>query len=815
MEDSQDLDAQKFLAIVSKYDLIQHVQFATHQAQGTLDLVLTRSNVLDRLVISDVTVNEAWTLSDHSFLNFSCDFAVSKNSQRIQVKSRKIKEIDIQAFKGDIMDSDICNQSKYKNCNVALQIYNSELQRILDKHAPEIEFSVNPDQSDWVDTKCQDARRKRRKAERVYKRLKTQEAKDDFKKARKHADVVLTTTHTSYYRKQLQNCEDKKQAYSIVSNLMDRQVAKTLCPTEKPPDVVADELQKYFQEKVHKIYNDIENMSEKHSTCKNETSCPKMPDVLWNEFERVSEDQIKEIIKSLNKKECESDPIPVKVLMECIQEVAPIITFIVNDSLSKGVFPTALKDAVVRPVIKNTSGDVNDYKNYRPISNLPFMSKVIEKTVQLQLVNHLESNNLHASHQSGYRANHSCETATMSIYNDLLCVSDMKNKVVLLLLDLSAAFDTVCHSTLLSKLESKFGVSGLTLNWFSSYLNDRSFSVKIGKSKSNKCHIRIGVPQGSILGPILFILYTKELEAIAQKYGFSVHLYADDTQLYIEFNPLFEDMAVLEDRISKCFNEIKVWMTANRLKLNADKTESLIVQSRNNFSSGAVDKLKVGHLEELSPSPVVKSLGVLFDAYLTFEDHINQVVQSCYTHLRNLQVIGSKLDFPLKRQLVHCLIFSKLDYCNGLLYGLPDYLLKKLQRVQNSCVRFLYGSKAIGRFDSVSPFLKDAHFLPVTYRIDFKVALTVFKCINNIAPLYLSRYLKVKQQPLKILRNDSDYFLLEKPPLPRLKRTERALSFCGPAVWNSLPYSLRTCNDIVNFKKGLKTYLFSQAFADY
>ena len=132
--------------------------------------------------------------------------------------------------------------------------------------------------------------------------------------------------------------------------------------------------------------------------------------------------------------------------------------------------------------------------------------------------------------------------------------------------------------------------------------------------------------------------------------------------------------------------------------------------------------------------------------YLTFEKQVDMIVKTCNIHLRNLRVIGSKLGYDLKRQLIHCLIFSKLDYCNGLLFGFPECLISKLQKVQNSCVRFLFGSKEIHRWDRVSPFLKQAHFLPICRRIEYKIALTVFKCLNNIAPCYVSNLITPQMQ---------------------------------------------------------------------
>ena len=517
-------------------------------------------------------------------------------------------------------------------------------------------------------------------------------------------------------------------------------------------ETTATDMGTFFQRKVENIYSDIETKIAARNLDLTATEhLSQFGGIPLTEFKTITESDLKEVITSLNNKDSPLDPIPIKLFNKCLNELTPMLLYIVNKSLSSGVFPSQLKSATVRPVIKDENGDTNDYKNYRPISNLAFLSKILEKCVLKQLSHHLDTNNLHAEHQSGYRPNHSCETATLAVYNDLLCISVTKKQVVLLLLDLSAAFDTINHTTLLRKLRVQFGINSTVLNWFNSYLDSRSFTVKIGDSKSTSFFLRIGVPQGSILGPILFILYIKDLEDIARKHGFSIHLYADDSQLYLEFNPLIDSVNDFKDRILTCLSEIKDWMMCNHLKLNAEKTELLFLKQRYGIDINNLDLITSDSGEPITPSTVVKSLGVYIDNSLTFEDQVNAIVKGCNINLRNLYMIGSKLSFDLKKQLIHSLIHSKLDYCNGLLFGLPQSIIQKLQHVQNAAVKFLFGYHSKSWVHATT-LLEKAHFLPVHHRIFYKIALMTYKCINNIAPAYLANNLTLKPQPLKLLR---------------------------------------------------------------
>ena len=358
----------------------------------------------------------------------------------------------------------------------------------------------------------------------------------------------------------------------------------------------------------------------------------------------MSEVEIDKIIKQSPSKSCDLDPLPTSLLKENMSSILPLITEIVNDSLSSGHVPEEFKVAHVTPLLKNTSLDKNVLKNYRPVSNLPFVSKVLERVVAKQLQNYLTVNNLHEPQQSAYRKHHSTETAPLCVQNDIVQAIDGKKSVILVLLDLSAAFDTIDHSVLLHRLQHDLGITGTALKWLDSYLSDRTQTVKISDSFSTKQKLLFGV---------LFSLYSSPVAKIARKYGLCVQLYADDTQLYLSFTPCEWGDAL--ERVEECVKEIKAWMLANKLQLNGDKTQIVLV-SAPRANSGVSDLVHVqidGHPIPFSTS--VKNLGEIFDKQLNMEAHVKSLCRSCMFHLRNIsnirRLLSHKTTCPVLLQL--------------------------------------------------------------------------------------------------------------------------------------------------------------------
>ena len=501
---------------------------------------------------------------------------------------------------------------------------------------------------------------------------------------------------------------------------------------------------------------------------------------------------------------CELDPVPTWLLKLCSEDLLPIITHVINLSLSQSVVPGDIKEALLAPLLKKASLDHEVLKHFRPVSNLAFIGKMIEKVVAVQFKDHLIRNKLQELMQSAYRKGHSTETALLRVQNDILQAIDNNKIIMLVLLDLSAAFDTIDHALLLSRLEHRFGVKSKALAWFKSYLSERKQFVTINGVRSSPRNLKYGVPQGSVMGPILFTCYTAPLGEIIERHGLCRHFYADDTQLYIAVKP-GSDLVIEEavTRIQNCISDIAEWMATNFMKLNDGKTEVMVFGAANKIRPQVNVNIRD---QDIQPSKSVRNLGVVYDPGLLMDKHITMVSRAANMHIRNIGSIRRYLSPEAAKVLVHSLVISRLDYGNVLLYGLPQTQLSRLQRIQNKAARVITRTP---RRDHITPVLYDLHWLPVVWRIKFKVALYAYRCLNELAPMYLQD-LVTQYHPTRNLRSEQQNLLTM--PKARTVYGHRAFSVAAPFVWNSLPIDLRLAPSLTMFKKNLKTYIFREAY---
>ena len=303
--------------------------------------------------------------------------------------------------------------------------------------------------------------------------------------------------------------------------------------------------------KIFKIKQRLQTISSGNTRFFSHLDNPKLTCCL-DEFTYTTTEELSDILKKTKLKSCVLDPIPAKVLSSHIDVILPIVTDIVNSSLETSHVPSSFKKAALYPTLKKSVTDYEEFSNFRPISNLKFISKMTEKVVSLRLLHYLRSNGPEELYQSAYKQFHSCETALIRVQNDILREIDGNSGLILLLLDLSAAFDTVDHTILLQRMHSKFGIKGDALNWFRSYLSDRSQTVYVNGATSDSYDVFCGVPQGSVLGPILYLIYTSPIGDILRSHGMKFHLYADDTQIYVSFNSQSQPPSLNEQAAAHC-----------------------------------------------------------------------------------------------------------------------------------------------------------------------------------------------------------------------------------------------------------------------
>ena len=508
-------------------------------------------------------------------------------------------------------------------------------------------------------------------------------------------------------------------------------------------------------------------------------------------------------------KSCHLDPIPTWLVKDCLDILLPFMTKIVNLSLDTSTMPDSYKFASLYPLIKSLLMDSEILKHFRPVSNLQYISKIIEKVVDIQLVEYMEDNDLYEAMQSAYRKFFSTETALLRVTSDVFSGIDNGEAGAILLIDMSAAFDTVHHGIMLSRLNEYLGIQGKALQWFESYLTNRKQAVHINGVTSEYHDLKFGVPQGSVLGPKLFSIYILPVGAIFRKYGLRFMIYADDKSIYLIFKPTHECANVTRAQLEACIKEVRVWFAINFLMCNPDKTEFLVVGSRFREEPPLYELSIAGDI--ISKSSTVKTLGVLFDHWMTLEPNVDKVVKECFFHLYQISSVRRKLTSDSAKILVQAYVISRLDYCNSLFIGLPKYLLMKLQSVQNAAARVVSGAY---KFDHITPILQSLHWLKIAQRTQYKVSLITFKALNGTAPSYIRELLvPVDERRTRQLRSSHQKLLVTNKTKTK-NYGDRAYCNAAPSIWNSLPDNLRKANSVSSFKSGLKTHLFKECYSN-
>ena len=473
---------------------------------------------------------------------------------------------------------------------------------------------------------------------------------------------------------------------------------------------------------------------------------------------------------------------PIKIFKSLKNYLAPPLTKLVNLSIQNSVFPSILKSARLSPIFKK--GDKTIPANYRPIASLPFISKIVERCVTNRLLSFYEKTNFLSNFQYGFRKGFSTVLPLIQLTENIFSSLNNKNHHISIFIDLTKAFDTVHHRILLDKLANS-GVRGMALDWFASYLADREYCVGIGARSSTSRTINIGLPQGSILGPILFLVYVNELPNVSEL--LQPILFADDTTVSLSH----QNFTHLVNNLNLELDKIYQWSISNRLSINAEKSELLLFTKRRVERDQCSVALGNNPLEIKSHC---KFLGVILDENLQFSKHIEHVLVKLSKSSGILYRIRDSLPITARLNYYYAFIYPYLTY-NVIVWGGSSAVhIKPIITQHKRIIRTICNSQ---RYDHSSPLFHQLNLLKFEDIYKFSLCVHMFKSLAT-GMFRVGHNRNTRQNNLAF------------SSFHRLTTCQKAFSFRGPQVWNNLPTDLRSIDSLPLFKKKLKEYFIGQ-----
>lgn len=783
---------RQWLDYMNSHGLTQHVNEPTRVVPNTSETLIDHiySNFSETVQYIDIP---KIGLSDHYpvFLSRKLNSALPKKAHHT-IRYRSFKHFDETKFNEDLnaVPWDIIRV--FDNVDDALDTWYSLFTDVIDKHVPLKQHRVkNINQPNWLTPEIIENIKTRDR----YKSLGNSE---QYKIWRNKVVNLIKKSKKAHYENLVEEGKNKPTTiWKIFSELgagKQKSESSNLINSVKIGNTEVDEpidVANVFNNFFVNVAVNLKEPAEPSNHEKLREFCSnKIPDDVVFDMPLLSHEKVMKFLQTLNvRKSTGTDEIGPRLLKIASPFISESLTYICNLSIRTGSFPDKWKEAKVKPLHK--AGPTNDPNNFRPISILPTLSKLFEKHAQESLMSFLVEHKLLYNTQSGFRPNHSCETALIHMVDKWLKALDKGELVGVIFIDFRKAFDLVDHDILLKKLEL-YHISQNSVNWYRSYLTNRTQKVSFNNTSSDPGHIKYGVPQGSILGPLLFLLFINDLPLYT---NVSTDLYADDTTLY-ETNSSKQE---IEKKLQYAISDVANWCKQNGMVINLDKTKAMLVTTRQKRSRIDSDLNILFNDVRLLTVSNEKVLGIQIDNHLSWGDHIRKVTRKMSTNIWLLSKIKGYLSHEHRLVFYKSYIQPHLDYANIVWGSTAKSNIKQIERLQKRACRVILDYNT----ENVYQSMIDLKIMTVSERVFFRKAKLMYKVSNDLTPVYLSDMFSKRQQvdhdgnELQILRSvAADNFVL---PKPRTELYKSSLAFSGPVIWNCIDNNVKSAPSVESF----------------
>lgn len=772
------------------YNFSQLLQEATRVTNST-------SKLLDPIFVTntDIIVSKGTmpvgNISDH--LMTFCELRIEKPRVKPKfVKYRCFRNFNLEIFLTDLQTLQWDNIYYENNIENKIAMMNKFIIDTFDEHAPIKEAKVTKQKAPWLTQNVKNFMKQRDIVLQRFKKYRTSDNWVNYKRLRNFT-VSAVRRAKKEYLDMISSENNSRKTWDTLGNLNVRSDKSITIPEHLSG---ANELNNFFAEF---LQNDSD------FKCQDKIDFYLTNRVIDNSFsfQLATVSQVHKILHDIGTNAVGLDGISAAMLKYCSPYIDIYILHIINCSIESNYFPDLWKTSIGKPLPKKPNP--NSYSDLRVISILPAVSKIFEKVLYLQIYNFVTINKILPDTQCGFRKGYSTSVALTNVIDDVIRARDNGQDCVLVLLDYSRAFDTINHRLMCSKLKY-FGFDDQSFNLINSYLGSRKQKIFSNNSFSDEANIISGVPQGSILGPLLFLIYTSDILR-ALNYC-NVQAYADDTQIYYPFD--YTNFLQAAEHMNSDLKIISQLSEEHNLKINPSKSCAVLFGNKSH-----IDFLKANFIININNEPIefvteAKNLGIIMDSELRFAVYVKKVLQKAFFSMKLLYSNRHILNFRLKKMLCESLVLSNFNYGDFVWGPCLDAVSKnRIQVIQNNCSRFVCGLR---KYDHVSHTFRDLNWLRMENRRLHHLGCFIFKILSDTDAVISLRNKFVKRGNVHAVNIRSTEKMTM--PLHRTALFQRSFTYNAVKLLNSLPSQLLNIN-VKKFKLEYKRYLISQQNLQY